>query len=226
MGLAGKGVVAIWNGIRDDARAEFYEWHNREHMPERVGIPGFLRGRRYRALEGHPEYFTLYETRDAAVLTGADYLARLNAPTEWTKRVVPRFTDTARSLCRVALSYGRGGGGLMMTWRFEVPDGDARRFEKILQETAERPGVAGVYLGIADRAASDVQTEEKKGRPANAVPGWVLLIEGAAERAALEHACAAVSDFLARSDAEHADRGLYQVQHTLLHSDGQPGLTE
>src|SRR5688572_30215489 len=38
---------------------------------------------------------------------------------------------------------------------------------------------------IADRAASGIETEEKKGRPKNVVPGWVVMVEGFAERAAL-----------------------------------------
>ena len=39
--LAGEAVVAIWNGIEPDSREQFYDWHVNEHMPERVGIPGF-----------------------------------------------------------------------------------------------------------------------------------------------------------------------------------------
>lgn len=206
MSLAGEGVVAIWNGIRPEARADFYEWHSREHMPERVAIPGFLRGRRYIALEGEPEYFTLYETETTAVLSGADYLARLNAPTPWTRRVTASFTDTSRSLCRVALSLGPGEGGLMMTWRFDFDPG--MQFEHILRHVAERPGVSGVHLCVADRAASGIDTVEKKGRPKNAVPGWVMMVEGFAERAILEAAC--------RELALEApvERGLYQLQYT------------
>ena len=69
MSLMGSAVVAIWNDITDEGRANFYEWHNREHIPERIGIEGFLRGRRYIATEGSPAYFTLYEVRDTAVLS-------------------------------------------------------------------------------------------------------------------------------------------------------------
>src|SRR5215470_5785138 len=77
MSLAGQAVVAIWNGIAPEGRTEFYEWHNREHMPERVGIPGFRRGRRYIAKYGTPEFFTLYEAESPEVLVGQDYLNRL-----------------------------------------------------------------------------------------------------------------------------------------------------
>jgi hypothetical protein len=55
------GVVAIWHDLLPEAKDAFYEWHNREHMPERAGIPGFRRGRRYIATAGGPEYFNLYE---------------------------------------------------------------------------------------------------------------------------------------------------------------------
>lgn len=54
----GQGVLAIWNGIAPEAEAEFVAWHVREHIPERVGLPGFLRGRRYVGdAEAHPRYF-------------------------------------------------------------------------------------------------------------------------------------------------------------------------
>jgi len=59
-GLAGRGAITIWQDVRPEAREDFFAWHNGEHIPERVGIPGFLRGRRYGALAGSPEFFTLY----------------------------------------------------------------------------------------------------------------------------------------------------------------------
>jgi hypothetical protein len=206
MSLAGEGVVAIWNGIRAEGREEFYEWHNREHMPERVGIPGFLRGRRYVAVDAHPEFFTLYETASVAVLSGPDYLARLNAPTEWTRRATAHFTDTARSLCRVAISIGPGAGGWMLTWRYDAAVAAAD--EALLRTLAVAPGVVGAHLCSADRAASGIETEEKKGRPKNAVPAFVLMVEGGCDREQLEAACASVS-------LPQAERGLYRLQYAL-----------
>ena len=77
MSLLGKAAVAIWHAVPPETRSDYYEWHNREHMAERVGIPGFLRGRRYVALHGQPEFFTLYEAQSLDALTGPDYTARL-----------------------------------------------------------------------------------------------------------------------------------------------------
>lgn len=206
MSLAGEGIVAIWNGIRPEGRAEFFEWHTREHMLERVAIPGFRRGRRYIALEGNPEFFTLYETESTAVLTGTQYLARLNSPTPWTRRATAAFTDTSRSLCRVALSLGPGEGGLVMAWRFDSPPGE--HFEAQFARVLEKPGICGIHLGVADRAGSGIETEEKKGRPVT-VPGWVVMVEGSAERAALEAACRELRL------PPGAERGLYQLQYTV-----------
>jgi hypothetical protein len=49
MSLLGKGVLAIWNGIAPEAEEDFVAWHVREHIPERVALPGFLRSEQTRA---------------------------------------------------------------------------------------------------------------------------------------------------------------------------------
>ena len=184
MSLAGTGVVAIWHDLLPEAKHDFYEWHNREHMPERVAIPGFRRGRRYVAIDGTPEFFNLYEADTPDVLAGRDYLDRLNSPTPWTKRVVPSFRNVARSICRVAFSNGVGSGGVMLTMRFDV-DAPHRAFAvdalaaRILPPLALRVGVAGVHLCLADEAISSVETAERKARADKTlVPTWIVLIEG------------------------------------------------
>jgi hypothetical protein len=112
MSLAGEGAVAIWHDIAPEGREEFYAWHGEEHMPERVGIPGFLRGRRYVAIRAELEFFNLYEASSPQVVIGVDYRARLENPTPWTVATVKHFRSVARSVCRVAATYGRGQGGL------------------------------------------------------------------------------------------------------------------
>ncbi len=187
MSLAGAAVVAIWNDITAEGRANFYEWHNREHMPERLGIPGFLRGRRYVSRDASPAYFTLYEVRDPAVLAGADYLARLNSPTLWTTDSVRHFRNVARSLCRIEASQGRGSGGWLGTLRFDcdpaLDDGLMTELASILADLAERASIVATHTGRADLAASTATTAEQAGRPANAVPRWVVMVEGSTEAA-------------------------------------------
>jgi hypothetical protein len=183
-GLAGEAFVAIWHDIVPEGKTEFYEWHNREHMPERVGIPGFRRGRRYIAEKGTPEYFNLYEVDAPEVLTGQDYVNRLNCPTPWTRRSVAHFRNVSRSLCRVGASYGRAQGGVLMTWRLEAMSGREEELHRYLAREAlptvlQRVGVVGAHFGTADRPGSEIMTEEAKARGNLAlVPGWVILVEG------------------------------------------------
>ena len=76
MALLGTGVLAIWNGIDPEAEADFVAWHVREHIPERVVLPGFRRGRRYVALDGEPAYFNFYETEFAGGASHASPTSR------------------------------------------------------------------------------------------------------------------------------------------------------
>ncbi len=222
MSLAGTGVVAIWNDIEAQARAGFHEWHTREHMPERAAIPGFLRGRRYIAVAGAPEFFTLYETRDLAVLTGTGYLERLNHPTPWTRQCVAAFVNVERALCEVAASLGGGAGGLMMTLRYDLAPGGAAAHRdwliaQALPALLRQPGICGAHLCIADTGASTVVTEEKKVRPHTAVvPNWVLMVECASVRADLEAACALClpdGAFVAAGAPAAPGRGTYLLQY-------------
>jgi len=190
LSLSGEGAVAIWHDIAPEGREEFYAWHGQEHMPERVGIPGFQRGRRYAAIEADLEFFNLYEALSVEVLKGQDYTARVNAPTPWTLSTVKHFRSVARSICRVVLSAGPAQGGLIATLRYDVAEADATEHKVILQrrtvpDLLAQPGVAAVHLLTADAEASGVATAEQAARGvANAVPRWVLLLEGWGDEAA------------------------------------------
>jgi hypothetical protein len=223
MSLAGEGAVAIWHDIAPEGREEFYAWHGEEHMPERVGIPGFLRGRRYVAIKAGLEFFNLYEALSPQVVTGVDYRTRLDSPTPWTISTVRHFRSVARSICRVAATYGRGQGGHAATWRYDVDEGRAREHEKalaerILPELARRPGVAGAHLLIADAEASAVDTAERKARSEkNVIPRWIVMVEGWADETAFEALCrealpeAVLSGLGATGPA---DFGLYRLQNS------------
>jgi hypothetical protein len=164
--LAGEAVVAIWNGIDPETREQFYDWHVNEHMPERVGIPGFRRGRRYIATDTttHPEFFTLYEADTMQVLQGAGYADRLNAPTPGTKATTAKFLDTFRALSRVLISHGPGMGGAILTIRFDCDDRHLIAVRAMVRAAAQARHVTGAHLCQGDREASLVRTTETKDR--------------------------------------------------------------
>ena len=67
--MLGKAAVAMWWDVAPEMKAEWEDWHSHEHMPERLAIPGFLRGTRWIALSGEPSYFVLYEAAKLATIT-------------------------------------------------------------------------------------------------------------------------------------------------------------
>ncbi|MDE2007092.1 MAG: hypothetical protein KGI51_11030 [Rhodospirillales bacterium] len=211
--LAGEAAVAIWNGIAPEMRETFYDWHMNEHMPERVGIPGFRRGRRYIAADAAtaPEFFTLYEADAMGVLTGADYAARLNDPTPATREVTARFLDTARALTTVVESRGPGMGGVIGTIRFEAEDWLAPEMMAVTRAAATRPRIAGAHLCRTNSTASGVRTTETRERTdITDPPGWVMLVE-ATDAEALE--LANVAAMLTRAGAREPIRiGSYRLE--------------
>jgi hypothetical protein len=190
MSLQGRGAVAIWHDIAPEGRADFYAWHGSEHMPERVGIPGFLSGRRFVAIGADLEFFNLYEVESLDVLKGPGYRARLNDPTPWTLAAVKHFRSVARSLCRVAASRGQGQGGLVATLRYDVASGaeeahEAALVRDVLPHLAAGEGIAAAHLLVADMEASgEVNAEQRARGAANAVPRFALVVEGWGDEAA------------------------------------------
>ena len=224
--LSGQGVVAIWNGIAEEGRSEFYDWHLHEHMPERVGIPGFRRGRRYKALDKntHPEFFTLYEVDAFEVLQGQDYLSRLNAPTSWTKRATAHFKDTSRGLARVLASSGPGSGGVLATVRFGVSEAHAEnaraRLIRLVPELVTLSQVTGVHLCRADNEASGTKTTESRDRrDIQAPPNWFALIEACTPEALDEPVCRVI----ATSGLQGVHVGRYAHEYTRLKTDWAAG---
>src|SRR5262249_54037298 len=117
--MLGKAAVAIWCDVAYGVRPEFDNWHAHEHMPERLAIPGFLRGSRWVAERGEG-YFILYEVQNEAVIAGEAYLKRLNNPTLWSRKMMPHHRNMVRGLCRVEASGGTALGQALATIRFSA----------------------------------------------------------------------------------------------------------
>ena len=224
MALLGKGLLAIWNGITDAAEVEFIKWHVREHIPERVGLPGFLRGRRYIAIEGRPKYFNFYETESPQTLVSPAYRARLNDPTPWTQAVIKEFKDMSRTICEVVATTGRGEGAWIEAFRIgAVADPAFARAvaADVVGAIAQRDGIAGVHFAKGIEAPGNTPTTESRlrGQP-DARCDWVLLVE-AAELDLLK-GCAA-GDLLRRhAGSATVERGIYRLQYGLTHAELEP----
>ena len=111
MALLGSAAMVLSFDMDPAAAEEHDDWHTREHLPERLSIPGFVRGSRWAALQGGPRYLVLYEVADIEVLRSSAYLERLNNPTPWTQKIMKSYRDMRRGFCRVVRAPGRGLGG-------------------------------------------------------------------------------------------------------------------
>lgn len=186
--LLGAGAVIVWNDVTEEGREHFYDWHDKEHIPERLAIPGFRRGRRYINPGHSPEWLTLYEADDIDVVISPQYLERLNAPTPATTRTLRYFRNTSRAVCRIARTAGTSSGGHVLAMRLDAADSQgeamcdyfgADAFPRALALT----GVVASHLYAADQDASHLRTVESDTRAFD-VPSWVLLVEATTIRAA------------------------------------------
>lgn len=178
MPLIGTGIVAIWNDILPEMRDEFFEWHPREHMQERMGVPGFLRGRRFISTGGGEEFLTIYEASEPELLISDTYRKRLTNPTDWSKMVLPAFRNNLRGVCRIVSSEGYGDGGYILTLRYDAADdADDGVVAEAVKAWIDRKRVTGVHLIRTDRELSAIDPKLNRGRTIS-TPDRILIVEG------------------------------------------------
>ncbi len=74
---------------------EFNDWYDHEHIPLRMGVPGFVSAQRY-CIAGNRDYLAVYEMNSPAVLKTPPYEAVKNSPSEQTQRMLSRVTGFTR----------------------------------------------------------------------------------------------------------------------------------
>ena len=154
--------------VAAEAVDEHDDWHTHEHLPERLAIPGFLRGTRWLAIEGAPRYAVLYEVESLETLASPAYLARLNDPTPWTTRTMPHYRGMTRGLCTVAASAGAGQGPFALLVRLEPAAGAEARLDAFLRREIvatlpTRPGLGSAHLLKAELAAPMTNEQRIRG---------------------------------------------------------------
>lgn len=218
--LLGAGAVLVWNDVSTEGRMAFYNWHDKEHMPERLAIPGFQRGRRYSKPGHSPEWLTFYEADNLDVLVSPEYMARLNAPTLGTVETLTYFRNTSRAVCRVLASVGSSSGGHVLAMRLEAAaNGDAVRqylVEELFPRLAGMVGVLACHLFGADQSASHLKTAESQTRTFD-VPSWVLLVETSShDAAASAQQLTLGSDIQRRGVSVRSDAAIYALEISRL----------
>ena len=171
------GILAIFNDCRAGREAEFEAWFQGEHLIERLGVPGFVFGRRHKSVSGAPGYFNFYLVETPDVLTSKPYLERLDHPTPMTRTIMSEvFINMNRTVCRRTVRRGSFRGAFAVTARFNrMPDQMALSgaLDKLTAETS----VAGRRnLGCA-RCRRDAGVDGRKLRGGDKKIAGALMID-------------------------------------------------
>jgi hypothetical protein len=160
------GLMAFWADIDEDYVLRYQQWHNCEHVPERVSIPGFVEGRRYRDLGASSRFLMYYDTADAKVLSSEAYMAALNKPTNWTREALTHFKNPTRDIFhRIAMAskHFPFAAPYITSMRFDLPDGGEEIFTGAwLQVLTALKYVIRVRLYKADTDIGKMGTSESK----------------------------------------------------------------
>jgi len=180
MSLLGEAALAMWWDITGETRVEFEHWHSHEHFPERLAIPGFLRASRWSSADGGEGFFVLYELADYGVLASPGYLARLNAPSPWSARMMPQHRNMVRSQCRVLASHGAVLSREVLTIRLAPAAGRADDLRSALltlaQGLVQRPGISGMHLLAHEKPPIAVTEEQRMRGLRDEAADWIVLL--------------------------------------------------
>jgi hypothetical protein len=165
--------------IEPSDEPEFNRWYDREHLEERVAIPGFLEARRYVAHQGNPKYLSLYSTETFEVLDSPAYRIALANQTAWSKANIARFKNMIRGVARITVSHGTGRGAALGIIRLRPTPGGEDKLRTAVRDQldpAKLDGIISMHLIENDPVLSKPLTDD----PSAPNPGagdWFILID-------------------------------------------------
>ncbi|ETN38563.1 uncharacterized protein HMPREF1541_06600 [Cyphellophora europaea CBS 101466] len=162
------GLLAFWADIDDpDYVLRYQQWHNCEHIPERVLTEGFIQGQRYRSLDNRPHFLMFYDTKTPAVLTSDAYMTTLRNPTPWTREALAHFRDPVRDIFQRLAVAGRPGklaAPYVTSLRFDLsePVDEERYVGRWLEAVTAVASVSRARLYKADAAMGNAANAENR----------------------------------------------------------------
>ncbi|MCC7113822.1 MAG: hypothetical protein IT520_05495 [Burkholderiales bacterium] len=175
----GHGALLLLFDVVAGAVGEHDDWHTREHLPERLSIPGFIRGTRWTRDTGSPRYCVIYDVADPGVLESPAYRERLDHPTPWTARMMTSYVGMRRTLCEVVAAAGEGIGAASLVVPHAAAAGrmdDLRRWlvHDALPAVAACRGVASWRLYANAREAAMTREQAIRGRDGSVAAALVV----------------------------------------------------
>jgi hypothetical protein len=172
------GILAIWNDCAPEGYEHFERWYIREHLQERVGVPGFRFGRRYEAVSGGDRrFFAFYEVESPAVLRSVAYVDRLEYPTPWTREAMKSFRGMIRTVCDIRATSGDLIGSQAVVLRADHAMSPAPEAGHFVDRFVRGDGIARVQLWTASAQQTRPDTAEMKARGEDQLIAGALVVE-------------------------------------------------
>ncbi len=160
---SGTGLLAVWTDIDPAVEEEFNAWYNTEHIPQLLGLPGFLSARRDLAVEGKPKYVALYTLADENVLKSDEFRHVQANRTPWSHRMVSYFRNTETGLYRQIFDHGappEKDANVVLSVQLNVPSDKESEFNE-WYNVDHVPALVGVPGVLCARRYVAVKGEPK-----------------------------------------------------------------
>ena len=171
-----RGLLSIWTDVEPVHEADFNRWYDREHMQERVAIPGFQSARRFIAVGDCPRpYLALYYTDTLDVFRSEPYTRAFANQTPWSLENFKRMKGTQRRVGALSIEAGEpaGEGGQLAAFVAPasiVADAAAlARLEEGLRDASTQDGVIRASMLRTDAPLSTPVTADAAAPPADAL---------------------------------------------------------
>lgn len=181
------GILFVWTSADPEHELDFNRWYDREHVEERVRIPGFVSGTRYQSVRGPRKYLGLYRTTSLNAFQTPDYFKAFGQQTPWSLTNLERMRDPMRRVCAIEAEAGAGTGAWLAVLRLGTKaigqDGVAvAKVAALGRALLQLDGVVYARLLTPDASLSGpLPAEQKEGR----VLDPLFLIDASSESAAL-----------------------------------------
>jgi hypothetical protein len=162
-------LLCAWCDIEQADQPNFFEWHDREHIAERVTIPGFLLGRRFQALDRQNHFLILYDVTTLAVLESGAYLDRHHHLTSWSQLTRPVIRNLQRVFVHPMSASKIGDGGFVYTLQLTIKEPSAltETMNDQIGWILRQSGILAAYLG---RFGETIEAEQHS-------TSYVLIVE-------------------------------------------------